>query len=178
MKNALNGKNPNHTPHIQEFCDYADAVSLGRAEEVKEQLPSMVQQVLDSNKVKVEGQAKRLVEVLCEFVSDSQAEKIRHDVFLTDRIKTNNKGVLNNVAIINEAMSRKMDGKEHVPEKISFKYLKHTITNVNQQVERRKGDRYVVSPYKLLINGEEQSAAGHIEPALVNAKRLNEVGIS
>ena len=45
-----------------------------------------------------------------------------------------------------------MDGKEHVPEKISFKYLKHTITNVNQQVERRKGDRYVVSPYKLLIN--------------------------
>ena len=99
-----------------------------------------------------EGQAKRLVEVLCEFVSDSQAEKIRHDVFLTDRIKTNNKSVLNNVAIINEAMSRKMDGKEHVPEKISFKYLKHTITNVNQQVERRKGDRYVVSPYKLLIN--------------------------
>ena len=99
-----------------------------------------------------EGQAKRLVEVLCEFVSGSQAEKIRHDVFLTDRIKTNNKSVLNNVAIINEAMSRKMDGKEHVPEKISFKYLKHTITNVNQQVERRKGDRYVVSPYKLLIN--------------------------
>jgi len=36
MKNALNGENPNHTPHIQEFCDYADAVSLGRAKEVKE----------------------------------------------------------------------------------------------------------------------------------------------
>ena len=58
MKNALNGENPNHTPHIQEFCDYADTVSLGRAEEVKEQLLSMVQQVLDSNKVKVEVDKK------------------------------------------------------------------------------------------------------------------------
>ena len=71
MKNALNGENPNHTPHIQEFCDYADAVSLGRAEEVKEQLPSMVQQVLDSNKVKVEVDKK----------SVRQAKKTIDDLF-------------------------------------------------------------------------------------------------
>ena len=71
MKNALNGENPNHTPHIQEFCDYADTVSLGRAEEVKEQLPSMIQRVLDSNQVRVEVDKK----------SVQQAKKTIDDLF-------------------------------------------------------------------------------------------------
>ena len=99
-----------------------------------------------------EGQAKRLVEVVCDFVSEAQAERIRHNAFLTDRVKTNNKSVLNNIAVINDAMSRRLDGKSHKPEKISFKYLKHTISDIDQQVERRKGERYVVSPYQLLIS--------------------------
>lgn len=99
-----------------------------------------------------EGQAKRLVEVVCDFVSEAQAERIRHNAFLTDRVKTNNKSVLNNIAVINDAMSRRLGGKSHKPEKISFKYLKHTISDIDQQVERRKGERYVVSPYQLLIS--------------------------
>ena len=99
-----------------------------------------------------EGQAKRLVEVVCDFVSEAQAERIRHNAFLTDRVKTNNKSVLNNIAVINDAMSKRLDGKSHKPEKISFKYLKHTISDIDQQVERRKGERYVVSPYQLLIS--------------------------
>ncbi len=104
-----------------------------------------------SSKFIAEGQAKRLVDVVCEFVSEHQAEKIRHNAFLVDRIKTTNRGVLNNIATINDAMSRHLDRFPHTPEKISFKYLKHTIGNT-QQVERRHGERYVVSPYQLLIN--------------------------
>lgn len=73
-----------------------------------------------SSKFIAEGQAKRLVDVVCDFVSDYQAEKIRHNAFLTDRVKTNNKGVLNNIATINEAMSAKIDGLPHTPEKISL----------------------------------------------------------
>lgn len=68
-----------------------------------------------------EGQAKRLVEVVCEFASEHQAERIRHNAFLTDRVKTNNKHVLNSIAVSNE-------------------------------VERRHGDKFIVSPYALLIN--------------------------
>jgi len=64
-----------------------------------------------------EGQVKRLVEVICEFVSEDQASKIRHNAFLTDRVKTDNKGVMNNIAAINEAMSRHIDGEPHTPEK-------------------------------------------------------------
>ena len=99
-----------------------------------------------------QGQADRLADVVCEFVSKHQAEKIRHDAFLTDRVKTSNKAVLNNISTINDAVSRRLDGELHDPEKISFQYLKYSISDVGQQVERRKGQKYTVSPYKLLIN--------------------------
>mgnify|MGYP004477683447 FL=1 len=96
-----------------------------------------------------EPQAERLIKILCEFVSEFQEKKIRHNAILTDRVKTNNSGVLNNIEKIDTAMS--MEDK-HTPEKISFKYLKYSISNLNQQVERRHGSRYEVSPYALLIN--------------------------
>lgn len=105
-----------------------------------------------SAKFLAEGQAKRLAEVVCEFVSEAQAETIRHDALLTDRVKTNNKSVISNISTINEAMSKELEGKKHTPEAISFKYLKASINNLSQQVERRKGAAYTVSPYKLLIN--------------------------
>lgn len=105
-----------------------------------------------SAKFVAEGQAKRLVDVVCEFVSEHQAERIKHNVFLTDRVKTTNKGVLNMISTINDAMSTKIDGTAHTPEKISFKYLKHTLDDINEQVERNHGERYIVSPFHLLIN--------------------------
>lgn len=105
-----------------------------------------------SAKFIAEGQAKRLVDVVCGFVSEHQADKIRHNAFLTDRVKTNNRAVLNSIATINDAMSRRIDGKTHKPEKITFKYLKYSINNLNEQIERRRGTTYKVSPFQLLIN--------------------------
>ncbi len=99
-----------------------------------------------------QGQADRLADVVCEFVSEYQAKRIRHDAFLTDRVKTSNKSVLNNISTINEAISRELDGLPHEPEKISFKYLKYSFSDLGQQVERRHGAKYTVSPFKLLIN--------------------------
>ena len=98
-----------------------------------------------------EGQAKRLVDVICEFVSEDQASKIRHNAFLTDRVKTDNKGVMNNIAAINEAMGRHIDGEPHTPEKITFKYLKYAVGDMSKQVERRRGARYTISPYLQLL---------------------------
>jgi predicted DNA-binding transcriptional regulator YafY len=99
-----------------------------------------------------EKTAKRLVDVVCEQVSDNDAKRIKHNVFLTDRVKTDCTSVYVNVSIINDAMSKEIDGEKHIPEKIKFKYLKSTIQNVKNKVERRHGDEYVVSPYQLLIN--------------------------
>ena len=112
----------------------------------------LLAECIHSAKFVTEGQAKRLVEFVCEFVSEHQAERIRHNAFLTDRVKTNNKHVLNSIAVINDAMSRRMNGAPHKPEKVSFKYLKHEISNVSNEVERRHGDKYIVTPYALLIN--------------------------
>jgi predicted DNA-binding transcriptional regulator YafY len=49
-------------------------------------------------------------------------------------------------------MSAELEGEKHIPEKISFKYLKYSINDLSQQVERRHGAKYVVSPFALLIN--------------------------
>ena len=105
-----------------------------------------------SSKFISQGQADRLADVVCEFVSEHQADKIRHNAFLTDRVKTNNRQVLANIATINEAMSRKIDGEPHTPEKITFKYLKYSVGDMSKQVERRRGAKYIVSPFQLLIN--------------------------
>ena len=98
------------------------------------------------------GQADRLAKVVCDLVSNHQAEKIRHDAFLTDRVKTSNHSVLNSIDKINQAMSKVLNGIPHKPEKITFKYLKYSISDMSQQVERKHGAKYVVSPFKLLIN--------------------------
>ena len=106
-----------------------------------------------SAKFIAEGQATRLVNnVICEFVSTHQADTIKHNAFLTDRVKTNNRAVLRNLTEINRAMSMKLDGKSHKPEKIKFKYLKYSIDDVGQQIERRRGETYIVSPFQLIIN--------------------------
>ena len=54
-----------------------------------------------SAKFLAEGQAKRLVDVVCEFVSEEQAKTIKYDALLTDRVKTNNRCVIMNIATIN-----------------------------------------------------------------------------
>lgn len=98
------------------------------------------------------SQSDFLLDVVCELVSEKQAEKIRHGVLLTDRVKTNNAEVLNSISTINEAMSKEIDGEKHTPEKISFKYLKHTLSDAKNQVERRHGETYIASPFAMLIN--------------------------
>lgn len=91
-------------------------------------------------------QAKRLADIVCNFVSEAQAEQITHDSFLTDRVKTHNKDVINNITVINEAMHKEADHK------ITFKYLKYSISNLSQQIERKHGAKYIVSPFALLIS--------------------------
>ena len=97
-------------------------------------------------------EASRLVDIVVDSVSETQADTIRHEAYLTDRVKTNNEQVLDNLNSIDIAMSKIKSGKEHTPEKISFKYLKYTIQDINKPIERRNGERYIVSPYRLLIS--------------------------
>ena len=107
---------------------------------------------INATKFISEGQAKRLMKVIFDLISDHQAKQIANDTYLVGRVKTTNNSVFDNIAIINKAMSKKIGGKQHVPEKISFKYLKHDIDHLSTQTYRRRGAKYVVSPFKLIIN--------------------------
>ena len=112
----------------------------------------LLAEAIYSAKFLTEKQSQSLVDVVCGFVSKHQAETIKHDAFLTDRVRTINKSVIFNLSTIDKAMSKKLDGQKHTPEKITFKYLKYDIENLAKQSERRKGATYSVSPYALLIN--------------------------
>ena len=95
------------------------------------------------------SKAKELVETIGELGSIYQSESLQHEVFLIDRVKSTQKGTLNIISTINSAMAKKLDGKLHAPQKISFKYMKHTIDDVNSMVEKYHGKLYKVSPLSL-----------------------------
>ncbi len=95
-------------------------------------------------------ESDRLANVLCDFVSEHQAKVIKHDAYVTDRIKTDNKNVLNYITTIDDAMATRLDGEKHEPEKISFQYLGYSLSDL-KLTPKRKGQVYVVSPYKLLV---------------------------
>ena len=80
-----------------------------------------------SAKFIAKSKAEHLVDVLCKFVSEYQADSIKYNAYLVDRVKTSNTSVRKSISAINEAM---VYSSEHKPEKISFKYLKCTFTFV------------------------------------------------
>ena len=99
-----------------------------------------------------EDKTEALIDILMEHLSIYDADKIKHDAYLTDRIKTDNTTLYKNIQTISDAMGKVLDGKKHIPEKIKFKYVKYSIQNVAKRVERRGGEDYIVSPFCLMIN--------------------------
>lgn len=101
-----------------------------------------------SSKYISQDEAERLVDIMKEYISNYQADDIRTDALVTNRIRTFNKDTLNNVSLIYQAMEKT---REHLPEKITFKYLKYDISNLDNPIERHSGSLYSVSPFKLII---------------------------
>lgn len=99
-----------------------------------------------------ESRAKHILDAICSLANEEQAQIIKHDVNLIGRSRTLNKDVLQNIDIISKATSKKINGEKHVPEKISFNYLSYTIDDVTSLKPRRKNQKYIVSPYHLVID--------------------------
>lgn len=91
-----------------------------------------------------QSQERSLLSAIEGLCSESQIDELQNEVYLVGRNKTSNRFVMASMLKINSAIRKK--------QKISFKYLKYTLQDRTQQVERRKGAAYKVSPYKLLIN--------------------------
>ena len=99
-----------------------------------------------------EKKADELVKILCSLVSRYEAGSIEHSIPVLGRPRTTNAGVYNNISLINDAMQTRYLPEPHPPEKITFRYQKYCIDNVEKTVDRRNGARYKVSPFKLLID--------------------------
>lgn len=98
-----------------------------------------------------EENSKMLIDTVCKLVSEKQADKIRHNVFLADRVKTNNSNVYNNIDVINEALNYRVNDIKK-PQKISFRYQTYNINDLKKKVYKRGGAVYIVSPFQLIIN--------------------------
>ena len=98
-----------------------------------------------------EAQAEKYVDIITSsLVSIHQADEIKHEALLLDRGKTINPHVFENVQKIYKAMRVKAGKEKHVPEKISFKYV--TAAPKGKTTEFRKGEGYIVNPFKIIIN--------------------------
>ncbi len=88
-----------------------------------------------------EGHLLAAIEHLC---SDYQVEELQNEVYLVGRSKTPNKYTMSSMLTINQAIRQN--------KKISFHYQKFTIEDRKNQVDRRRGADYILSPFKLIIN--------------------------
>ena len=117
-----------------------------------------------SSRFLTESQSKHLIdEVICEYASEHQKERIKHDAFLTDRTKTANKAVLRNLEKINNAMRFGTSTLPHDPEKIKIVYLKRIM---KPEGIRTTEKTLTLSPYALMIND------GNYYLLAYNGKRL------
>lgn len=96
--------------------------------------------------------SEQLLDMVCDFVSEHQADKIRHNAFLVDRTKANNKKVLYNIATIDGAMSHRINGEPHTPVKITFNYIRHTLNPETGKIGTKQTEKHTVSPFQILIN--------------------------
>lgn len=90
------------------------------------------------------SQEQHLLAAIENLCSDYQIEELQNEVYLVGRNKTTNKHIMGTMLKINQAIRQN--------NKISFKYQKYTIQDRTQQIDRRKGAKYILSPFKLVIN--------------------------
>lgn len=90
-------------------------------------------------------QSKTLVDKLKALTSKGLVKKLENQLYIDERIKTNNDHVCEVVDKINDAISQN--------KKISFKY--HSYTLDKKYVAKREGKPYIRSPYSLAWNDDK-----------------------
>ena len=91
-----------------------------------------------------QSQEKNLLSAIEGMCSEYQIEELQNEVYLVGRNKTTNKYVMGTMLTINQAIRENRQ--------ISFHYQKYTLKNKGQQVDRRNGLIYQLSPFKLIIS--------------------------
>ena len=106
---------------------------------------------VESSRFMTESQSKNLTEKLITLTSDTNAGKLKRNLLVPGRVKSENKQIFYIVDSINEAIN---DGK-----RISFRYIEYNSRK--KEVLRNKGNAYTVSPYSLIWNGDYYYLVGY-----------------
>lgn len=99
-----------------------------------------------------QAKADELVEKLRAFCSTYQGDKLQSETYYPERVRATKKDVLGNVALLNEELPKRKKRSLYSPKKVTFKYLRHDISDVTKEVEKHSGKTYKVCPQALLIN--------------------------
>ncbi|MDF2883029.1 MAG: hypothetical protein K0R54_3586 [Clostridiaceae bacterium] len=147
-KRGIKAERKSISRDIKLLCDYGyDIISYGENREgyfmasrnfnVSE-LRLLIDAVLSAKFISVK-QSRELVDKLKLLTSKDLAKKLENQLYIDERIKTNNEYVYENVDKLNEAIS--------LNNKISFKYYKYTLEK--NFVACADGKLYIRSPYSL-----------------------------
>ena len=104
----------------------------------------LLAECIHSAKFISDNQEQGLLEAIQGLCSDYQIEELEKKVYVFGRPKTKNRTVMYSMNTIRDAINNN--------HKISFTYLKYTKDSMTEQVARKKGKPYVVSPFNLIIN--------------------------
>lgn len=94
-----------------------------------------------------------LIDKLKPLCSKYQAESLMREYVVAERPKYTEKKMLKQLRNIKEAIKNN--------QKISFIYTRHSPKNITQTENRRKGDRYIVSPFKVVLSDGNHYLIGY-----------------
>ena len=112
----------------------------------------MLAECVAASKFIDDKRCKRLTHIVFDLVSEHYADSISDETFLAGREPHENTELYDNVLKIRAAMKENKGKHPHIPEKITFKMYEYKFDGSMKFCERRKGEYYIVSPFKLLIN--------------------------
>ena len=129
---------------------------------------------VQSSKFITERKTMQLIKKLEGLMSNHDAGKLRRQVYVQNRVKSMNESIYYSVDALHEAISE--------DKKISFKYFSYDVQK--NQVFRKGGDLYIVSPaaltwneenYYLIAYSDERKSITHFRvDRMSNVKKLTE----
>ncbi len=108
---------------------------------------------VESSKFITEKKSKVLIEKIYGLTNKEQVAKLKRNNYVADRVKPTNEKIYYIVDKINDAINAN--------KQISFQYYEYNIRK--RKVLRNKGERYTLSPYNLVWNGDYYYVVGFSE---------------
>lgn len=114
-----------------------------------------IAECISSAKFISKNEAEDLIDSLKILCSEYQAKSLKSDNFVAERPKYTQKKMLNTLRVIKRAIRD--------DEKINFFYTRHSPNDFSKIENRRKGKRYVVSPFKIVLSDGNHYLIGYDE---------------